>query len=442
VDSLRIHDESRAVARIVHKHLNPTPSQPIQVPLVSRARDTFYLEYISHPLARCWTFLQPYHCANVECPQHLSSAIEALSLAYLWHETDSEIVLLAALRCYAVALGHIRVVLNKCAQAMSRMTVSAALILDIVDKILSTCSQPPKAHVDGAVCLVKTIGLSDAQEQPDLSILLLLTNQSMISSLALQQPIDPDILAWRTTLEESWPSDRHPQGVTVLFARYAELQHRHATRQVEDTFYAWECSLLDAEIARLELTMPAFWQYRLVELGKASQERFGQYCHVYSHRNICQARNLQRVCRLLLNEAVVDYAPFESDDECLRDIAHNNIDHIVTDIRMSVAALADCRNSIQRDAPHGYNAKADRRDCCGHTSTQTGDCYTLIFPLYAAARSKVSNDTRLRIMSCLSYLADHFSIRNAKMVAQTLESGQYPEVWNMYARLGSYAFHM
>lgn len=448
MDELRAHDQSRAVARRLgqaHEVVVPTP-RSFQTSVTTRARESFYLYYVTSELGRCWKFLQPYHSTETEQPAHLSSAIDALSLAYLWHEVASDSALLAAMQSYVLALRQTRDVLSRPGQKIDRSTVLAALVLDIVEKILSSSSRPPSTHVDGALGLVKVLGIGNFWDSHSIPIILVLTNQAMIGSLALQQPIHPHIVSWRTWLEAEWRPEEHPTGVTALFVRYAELQHQfHANRIASDGF-AWECYGMDAEVAMLEMDMPAFWQYQTVEIDVASHEQFGHWCHVYAHRNICQARNLIRVCRLLLNEAVLEHCPphaINSAGAVLEEIARMNISHLATEICASVAQFADCRtHAARRTKPHAseqaWHAKANH----GHTSTHIGDCYTLIFPSYAAARSEVPGQTRDQIIRQLHYIADHFCIRNAKEVAQLLERRQCPPVWDMYAKLGSYAFHM
>jgi hypothetical protein len=444
VGMLRIRDESRAVAKFVEQLHHPLVGQPIQVSITMQARDSFYLCYIDNPLARCWKFLQSHYEPGAECPPHLDAAINALTLAYLWHDVGSVSAFQTAVQCYGQALKETRGVLRDQNRKIPRTTLLAALILDIVEKILCSQSGVPSAHVDGALALVKAIGFTSIQSSPDFPVLLTLTNQSMIASLASRQPIDADIVSWRTEIEGGMSSAEHPRGITGLFVRYAQMQHRFATRKMDISSYVWDCQRLDAEIASLELHMPLFWQYRRVEVGPALQERFGEYCHVYTHRNICQARNLQRVCRLLLNEAVRDYAPAAPPNDngvSLSEVAQNNIDYIARQICMSVAPWAYCRQYEKRKKPSGEGAQ-NAGPCSEHSSMQRGDCHTLVFPLYAAAKASASGQIRSQVLDYLYHLADHFAIRNAKMVAQLLEQEVCPDVWDVYARLGSYAFHM
>jgi len=44
------------------------------------------------------------------------------------------------------------------------------------------------------------------------------------------------------------------------------------------------------------------------------------------------------------------------------------------------------------------------------------------------------------ILKQLHYIASHFYIRNAEVVAQILQHGTSANPWEVYATLGSYAF--
>ena len=75
-----------------------------------------------------------------------------------------------------------------------------------------------------------------------------------------------------------------------------------------------------------------------------------------------------------------------------------------------------------------------------HTPNHQLECYTLIFPLYVAGRSKCVPDARLWVIKELHYISSPFYIRNEKVVAQLLEREGGVDPWEVYAMLGGYAF--
>jgi hypothetical protein len=75
-----------------------------------------------------------------------------------------------------------------------------------------------------------------------------------------------------------------------------------------------------------------------------------------------------------------------------------------------------------------------------HTPKHQLACYTLIFRLYVAGRSKAVPDVRSWVIEQLHYISSHFYVRNAEAVAQILEREMDVSPWDVYAMLGSYAF--
>jgi hypothetical protein len=67
-----------------------------------QARDAFFAYYVTST-TRCWDFLKPYYHLT-DSPDHLALAIEAVSLAYLWHQVYSDAALATARERYISAL--------------------------------------------------------------------------------------------------------------------------------------------------------------------------------------------------------------------------------------------------------------------------------------------------------------------------------------------------
>ena len=241
------------VRRLAHPMLCNSPQFSVTV----RARDSFYMCYTSNPLARCWRFLQPYHHSQSDCPTHLRLAIDALSLAYFWHELDSRAALLACMQTYILAIGNMGKAISSRPLQIGRDTATAALVLDIVDKILTTGPLIPSTHIDGAFSLVKAAGFIAVPSSPDFAVLLSMTNSSMIASIAREEPFHPDVVSIRSILEQQ--IDEYPRGIIELSTQYADLQHAYSTKQISGETYAREAYMLDCAIAVMESELPDFW---------------------------------------------------------------------------------------------------------------------------------------------------------------------------------------
>lgn len=76
-----------------------------------------------------------------------------------------------------------------------------------------------------------------------------------------------------------------------------------------------------------------------------------------------------------------------------------------------------------------------------HSPSRLLDCYTLLFPLYIAGRSRwAPADQKQWILQQMHHISSHFSIRNASLVAQLLVEQAKMNPWRVYAMLGSYGF--
>lgn len=442
VHHLRIHDESKAVMRKATKATRPPTPKPLQLDIGCRARDAFYLHYVSNSTSRCWTFLEKYYPASSACPDYLARAIDALSLTHLWHEAYSEAALVAARKCYVRALRETRKALTHPPQGAPQAVILAALVLDLVEKIISASLPALSSHIDGALGIVDAVGLVPFQNPNHFPILVRLSNHALFGCLVSRSSVPAPLVAFRTLVRQGLDATDQPKYMDQLFIRYIDLQYEFHEGTISRERYAQTCYDLDLQLALGESLMPVAWQYTVLERQLIASGLFGQLCHVYQHRNFTQATNMIRIFRILLNEAVIDYAACIRPVEAVGDVvaaARANINTLVTDICASVAQYADCSGPVKSLLP-----VTDRstKPASGHAHTHhhVRDCYTLLFPLYAAARSHVSIQVRNSIKNQLHYIADHCCIRNAKYVTSLLERETPPGVWEVYTQLGSYAF--
>ena len=79
---LRVRNESQAVMMKALKHASTVGPQSLTLSVDLQARDAFFAYYVTST-SRSWDFLQRFYHPT-ESPDHLTLAIEAVSLAYLW----------------------------------------------------------------------------------------------------------------------------------------------------------------------------------------------------------------------------------------------------------------------------------------------------------------------------------------------------------------------
>ena len=416
-----------------------------------QARDAFFAYYIA---SRCWDFLKPYHHPT-DSPEYLTLAIEAVSLAYFWHQVYSDAALATARQKYVSALRMTNKTLKSSKKEVTKDTVlMASLLLDLFEKI--TDSEPRNnkswtSHVDGALALVNFRGLDHFQHPSDFSILVRLSLHYIVGCVASGAPV-PEILNIIQTCIGKRLSVQDPtfrlSSLMIEYANFSSEVRRSILSNDEQIKLSIE---LDRKLQMLDFELPPSWQYTTVPLDHSSDRAFDLHYDFYPNPRVCQARNILRVLRLLLNGFFMENhqsSPTSDEYLSLISVAHNNIEMLAGDICASVPQYVDCDSA----ARHRLPASAYALDHRGREAAATGhshspnhqlECYTLIFPLYIAGRSQtVHPDVKPWIIKQLHYISSHFYIRNAGIVAKMLERGDSDATnpWEVYAMLGSYAF--
>lgn len=444
---LRIRNESQSVAKKALKSAPRSELKPLPLSLDSQARDAFFAYYIA---SRCWDFLKPYYHPT-DSPEYLTLAIEAVSLAYLWHQVYSDAALATARRKYVSALRMTNKSLKSRKEAKTDTILMISLLLDLFEKI--TDSEPWNnkswtSHVNGALSLVNFRGLDQFQQPCEFNILVRLSTHYIVGCVASSSPV-PDILNVIQAYIGNRRSAQDPMlRLSNLMIRYANLcseSRRGVLSNDENIGLAKE---LDGEIQSLDSDLPPSWQYTRTFLDHNSDRIFDLHFDSYANPRVCQARNILRVIRILLNESLIEMhlaSPTSDEYLSLPGVAQDNIEVMAGEICACVPQYVDCDNAARHRLPtSSILDQALHRGPIGaghtHTPNHQLDCYTLIFPLYAAARSKVVLDVRQRIIEQLHYISSHFYIRNAEVVAQILERETDSNPWETYAMLGSYAF--
>jgi hypothetical protein len=208
---------------------------------------------------------------------------------------------------------------------------------------------------------------------------------------------------------------------------------------------------LDAEFEAISLNAPESWQYSTRFLEGKNEHYFTSYFDVYSGRHVAQAWNVIRLVRILLNEFILENGrdpPEGLPGACSPMVAKGTITTLTFEICASVPQYVDCLGigrdvlSMKEDSKHpGTVNKAIDTASHVHSPEQYLACYSLIFPLSVAGQSKACPETlKLWITKELHYMANHFYMRNAEVVARIIERGTLVNAWDIYTLLGSYAF--
>ena len=453
---LRIQNESQSVVRRALKIRGAPACEPRSLPLSVdlQARDIFFAHYVTST-SKCWNFLEQFYYPT-DSPDHLTLAIEAVSLAYLWHQVYSDVALASGRERYIAALRMTSKTLECPEEVAKDTTLLTSLVLDLFEKI--TDSEPRNnkssiSHVNGALALVKIRGLEHFQDSFQFRVLVRLSNHFVGSCIVSGSIVPEELSAIRTYVEKHLNFQEHTLQLSDLMIQYAKLRNELRRGILSNKECIGVSMELDIKLQTLDLNMPPSWQYSTTILDHKSDRTFDFHFDSYPHRNICQARNFLRVVRILLNESLINYyleSPESDKYLAPMRVAHGNIETLAGELFACVPQYVDCDGAARQRLPTSEKSELlyrQARDCgpsgAGHlhTPAHQADCYTLIFPLYAAGRSKAAPDVRPWAIKQLQYIGNHFYIRNAEAVAQILEGETDVSPWEVYAILGSYAFN-
>ena len=328
-------------------------------------------------------------------------------------------------------------------------TLMASLLLDLFEKITDTETRNNSwtSHVNGALAIVRLRGLDQFRDDSDFNILVRLYTHYIVSCVASDSPVPDNLNAIEAYIGKRLSVKGPLLRLSNLMVQYANLRGEVRKGMLSDDECIELSMELDGQIQALDRKLPVYWQYSTISLNQKSERAFDLHFHYYSNSRICQARNVFRIMRILLNESLIQHvlvSPTSHRDLALTEVAYDTIRTLATEICAGVPQYMDCDGAARHRLPASEKSDfgLDHILPRGHSHTPNHqlDCYTLIFPLYVAARSEAVPDMRPWVIKNLHYMSSHFHVRNAELVARILERETDVNPWKVYAMLGSYAF--
>ena len=222
---LRIQNESQSVVRRALKNAPPFEPQSLPLSVDLQARDAFFAYYVSST-SKCWDFLKRYYHPT-DSPDHLTLAIEAVSLAYLWHQVYSDAALATARERYISALRTTNKTLQSPEEATKDTTLLASLLLDLFEKITDSELRNNKSwtsHVNGALALVRLRGLEQFQDPSEFRVLVRRSNHYIISCVASGSQVPDEVIAIRAYVEKYLNDQDHTLQLSDVMIHYAKLR--------------------------------------------------------------------------------------------------------------------------------------------------------------------------------------------------------------------------
>ena len=465
-EDLRIEDESRKFLKATGSTTQDAPRLKSLMPALEvRARENFFAHFVVGALGT-YDFLAVY-CSQARIDQQLDVSVDAVSLAFLSVQSRSDVVAAEARVKYALATGHTRRALSCSEHATTDSTFLATLMLDLYEKLThvkSTLSPAWFNHVRGTLTLVRMRGEDQFRNAVLLKILTNYTTKLLISCVVMRISIPQEVVSLRAHIAQVKKYTTPKWQQTDVIVRYANLRADKSQGLVDSVQVVTKATEIEFLLAHLE--NPSHWLYKTVFTTCSSLGAFQDYYHVYASEHVTQSWNVRRSIRILLNEIILANEicgdPLDTPlhgslllrqagiCQLAAEICATIIQYVEVLHEMECSPASVPTTSIGPVTTRVMQALAELGTSPPSSRTQWIDllrvqCYTLIFSMYVAARSRYTpGHQRSWIIHKLYMMDAKLGIRNAAFVAHLLQSQLDHEApidpFEVYAMLGGYAF--
>ena len=412
---------------------------------------------------------------------HLSVSVDAVSLAYFSFQYGAPKALHLARKQYLGALPVLNKALQSSQHATTDATLLAVLLLDLYEKFTSGDPRSAESwlgHVNGALAMVR---LRDSEHLSDYAgrrLSIRLATNLTISLIAANTAVPFGLIKLRSDLKPFVKGDDPKWQCSGLCLKYANLRAMIEEGNLSRDGIITRARELDQEFLSVMAEMPPTWLYSTMQLDGSSGTDLDSYFDSYHDHHITQTWNVLRAMRILLQKIIQDWyqeiirsIPGTLANEVVKpndcgsigDVVNGHVwldsHQQVTDnpYRYTMTAL-DASGFSLRIQSTKETIDAISQDICASTPqytthrTKRGNdqdlpvfqklqCYTLLWPLYVAGlHSSAERSVKSFAIRQLRFIADLHGIQNAAMVADILEKEEGINPWNVYAKLGSYAF--
>lgn len=418
----------------------PAKLQELPLDMQVQARTIFFAYYIAD-FSQIWDFLYP--CLDPRnTPEHVSLGIDAVSLAFLSHHTTCPSAQTLGRKKYVSALSKTKEFLQYPGMAQQASMLEASLLLDLFEKL--TTSRPStvstqRAHVDGALALVKLRGLEQFTDASSVKALLRLALNIIVTCIHNVVRVPEDMYAIRAHLAQftdvSHPKWRLTDVILDITDLMCDANEGLATGEEK----LERCIDLERRLEIIEDEGASVWTYKRIYVlsDEATNNTLDGFYDIYGSRIDTQTRNVQRFMRLVLFDEIIATSTNPNDEVGQR--AYRTSATLIADICASVPQMTDCAGPARSKLPVGSTWSSHT-----HTLSHFLDTYILLFGLYAAGWSRACPlRTRKWIIGQLERIAEHFGVKEAAAIAAILKTQEQKarvRPWDVYTLLGSYAF--
>ena len=359
---------------------------------------------------------------------HLSASVDAVSLAFMSFQFNSEALVRLAREKYVIAIQKLWLALRNPQLLTTDITLQAVLVLDLYEKMVNRNPQKPESwmsHVQGAMSLVTVRGNSIFSNYITCQLAYRLVVTLTISCGAATLPVPNTLIGLQQGLDSYF--DDAKWGFIAILTEIVNLQaslcngrmRLACSRDIVEK--AWE---IDNLLATFEARLPLHWKPRRVFCTGYDPRLFAHYYDIYPNHYATQLWNAIRVMRLAMADIVRKHG-FEDASGTGKSVLKS-----ISEITLQICAAV----------PQFILPDAQPDNILPLSPLQSLQCNTLLAPLYLAAQVSMDQSMRDWIIRSMQYMAEAGNIKMAQDVAHILSTNPTMNYWAVYAMTGSYAF--
>lgn len=406
--------EDQAMGFFISNHV----SQPTLVP---RGQYEWLLEALNQP----------------DCAEIVRSSANAASLAGLANATKCSAIKAKACAAYGSALRMTNDALRVRETAVKDSTLISVIMLGLYENTMFHDKRSVQAwakHVQGASALFNLRGKEQFESDTARRIFHQYYGIIILCSLEGGQPMADGI---RELYDHCNPGSNYAVHGRLWTTRLTNFLHDavnlNRDKVSDPVAMVTKAINLDRELDSIKSLMPKIWQYETVRLEQPLEYAYGTFYHIYMDPWIAQMWNNLRSCRLYLYRVIREQLwkgracnpPLFSQDEVEPQTAaaEKVIRTTIVAICASAPQLTGMVDFPQWPAPTTPTPHDRLQPPGTFLDPSRPTCmYHLIWPLYAAGTSDLSNSEMRRwIIDMLYFIALRIGTRQAVVLADSMK---------------------
>lgn len=188
-------------------------------------------------------------------------------------------------------------------------TLMTSLLLDLFEKITTNDPQNNKlwvSHADGALSMVKIRGLDEFVNRSQICMLMRLITHYTVSCVASRSALPDNLITLHSFLGRQLGAQDTGFRMAELMFQYTNLCSKIRDGALDfDEIIEWT-SKLDSKLEKFHRDLPTRWQQSTIHPRRKTEWNLDLHYDLYPDAKICQALNMHRVIRILLNSFLID----------------------------------------------------------------------------------------------------------------------------------------